>query len=97
MIKRRKIFIVALIVVLGLNAVILSMAVSELPPSGHADNPTNNHVVQHYIDSGYEDFGGYNLVANILVGYRIYDTFIEIIVLFSAVMAIVATLKYIKD
>lgn len=93
----RKLFIIALIIVLGLNAFILTMAVTELPSYGHPENPTNNHVMQHYVERGVEEFGGYNLVANILVGYRIYDTFVEIIVLFAAVMAIFATLKYIKD
>ncbi len=97
MTNTRKAFIVALIIVLGLNAFILTMAVAELPEYANPGNPTNNHVTQHYIDHGVEEFGGYNLVANILVGYRIYDTFIEVIVLFAAVMAILATLKNVKD
>lgn len=95
--KTRKIFIVALIIILGLNAFVLSMAVSELPSYASIDNPTNNYVKNYYVEEGVDDFGGYNLVANILVGYRIYDTFGEIIVLFSAVMAILATLKFIRD
>ncbi|UMZ74589.1 hydrogen gas-evolving membrane-bound hydrogenase subunit E [Natranaerofaba carboxydovora] len=91
---RRKLFIIALILVLGTNLFIFTMAIAELPTYGDPGNPTNNHVRQHYVERTVEGVGGDNMVANILVDYRAYDTLIEIIVLYSAIIAILATLKF---
>jgi multicomponent Na+:H+ antiporter subunit B len=50
-------------------------------------------VIERYLEKGAEETGGHNLVANIVVEYRGYDTMIEITVLFTAVIAIFLTLK----
>jgi multisubunit Na+/H+ antiporter MnhB subunit len=82
---------IALLLLLIAN--MLLMTVSEIPPYGDPAAPTNNYVTERYLDKGYEETGGANLVANIVVGYRGYDTLVEITVLFAAVIAIFLTLK----
>lgn len=84
------VFIVLLLVLIGY---MLLMTVSEIPPYGEMDTPTNNYVPRRYLDKGYKETGGHNLVANIVVSYRGYDTLVEITVLFTAVIAIFLTLK----
>jgi multicomponent Na+:H+ antiporter subunit B len=69
------------------------MTITEIPPYGNPETPTNNYVMERYLEKGYEETGGHNLVANIVVIYRGYDTLVEITVLFTAVIAIFLTLK----
>jgi len=89
----RALFNVFIVLLLLLLAQMLIMTVSELPKYGDPAAPTNNYVTERYLSKGYEEVGGLNLVANIVVGYRAYDTFVEIVVLFTAVIAILLTLK----
>lgn len=83
-------FIILLLILIGF---MLVMTVSEIAPYGTADAPANNYVTERYLEKGYEETGGHNLVANIVVIYRGYDTLIEITVLFTAVIAIFLALK----
>ncbi|MBS3885821.1 MAG: hypothetical protein KGZ41_00505 [Dethiobacter sp.] len=89
----RALFNVFIVLLLLLLAQLLVMTVSEIPRYGDPAAPTNNYVTERYLNKGYEEVGGLNLVANIVVGYRAFDTFIEIVVLFTAVIAILVTLK----
>jgi multicomponent Na+:H+ antiporter subunit B len=86
-------FNVITVILLILIGYMLVMTVSEIPPYGTMDRPTNNYVMRHYLDKGVEETHGHNLVANIVVFYRGYDTLVEIAVLFTAVIGIFTTLK----
>lgn len=68
-------------------------AVSELPPFGMAENPVHNQVSEHYINNALEDTGVSNMVTAVVFDYRAYDTMFETIVLFTATLAVVITLK----
>ena len=68
-------------------------AVAELPPYGMADNPVHNQVSDRYIDAAKDDTGVLNMVTAIVLDYRAYDTMFETIVLFTATLAVVVTLK----
>jgi multicomponent Na+:H+ antiporter subunit B len=59
-----------------------------MPVYGNIDNPTNNYVYDYYITKGAEDSGGLNLVANIILDFRGYDTLLESTVLFTTVISI---------
>lgn len=89
----KAIFNVMIVLLLLLIGYMLLMTVSEIPPYGDPAAPTNNEVIERYLERGYEETGGHNLVANIVVSYRGYDTLVEITVLFAAVIAIFLTLK----
>ena len=68
------------------------LAVVEMPPYGRVDNPTINEVWERYVWKGPAESGGLNMVTNIILDYRGYDTLLETTVLFTAVMAIMLTL-----
>ncbi len=66
----------------------LMLAVTEMPTYGNPDNPTFNIVWERYVYQGVEESGGINLVSNVLLDYRGYDTLMESTVLFVTVVAI---------
>jgi multicomponent Na+:H+ antiporter subunit B len=84
--------LLALLVVLPCLAALVLLA-AELPPYGSPDNPANNEVAARYIKLGVEETGAINVVTEILVDYRAYDTLIETTVLFTALVAVLLTLK----
>lgn len=90
-IKNVLIFIIAILAVFG-----ILLAVAELPPYGVADNPIHNQVSERYINKALDETGIYNMVTGIVLDYRAYDTMFETIVLFTATLAVVITLKQFK-
>lgn len=83
--------IMTIIVLLAIFGVLL--AVAELPPYGMADNPIHNQVSERYINNSLDDTGVSNMVTSIVLDYRAYDTMFETIVLFTATLAVIITLK----
>ena len=83
-------------IVAGLAVFGVLLAVAELPPYGMADNPIHNQVSDRYINKSLEDTGVSNMVTSIVLDYRAYDTMFETIVLFTATLAVVITLKPFK-
>jgi multicomponent Na+:H+ antiporter subunit B len=75
-------------ILVALISFMLMLAVTEMPPYGNINNPTNNYVWERYVYKGVEESGGLNLVANILLDYRGYDTLLESTVLFATVVSI---------
>jgi multicomponent Na+:H+ antiporter subunit B len=80
-----------LIVLLVTYGIVITVA--ELPPYGMADNPVHNQVPERYINESMEETGIPNMVTSIVLDYRAYDTMFETIVLFTAALAVVITLK----
>jgi len=56
-------------------------------------NPAHNQVTRRYIENAWEETGVLNMITAIVLDYRAYDTMFETIVLFTAVLAVVITLK----
>ncbi len=84
----RILFYVMSIILVGLISFMLMLAVTEMPVYGNLDNPTNNYVYERYVTESVEESGGLNLVANILLDYRGYDTLLESTVLFATVISV---------
>jgi multicomponent Na+:H+ antiporter subunit B len=80
-----------IIVLLATYGVLI--VVAELPPYGQPDNPVHNQVSERYINDALEETGSLNMVTSIVLDYRAYDTMFETIVLFTAALAVVITLK----
>lgn len=78
------------IAMLTVLAVIMIAAVVELPRPGAPDAPVHTHVSAWYIDGGVEAGGADNLVAAVLLNYRALDTFGEVVVIFAALIAVLA-------
>lgn len=92
--KSHQILKKALAVLLIVLAVIGVLAVvAELPPYGQADNPVHNEVSERYIHQALQETGATNMVTAVVLDYRAYDTMFETIVLFTATLAVVITLK----
>lgn len=89
--KNVLVFIIALLAIFG-----ILLAVAELPPYGMADNPIHNQVSERYINRSLDDTGVFNMVTGIVLDYRAYDTMFETIVLFTATLAVMITLKPFK-
>jgi len=70
----------------------LIWAVSDLPTFGDPGNPVHTHVAPYYIEHAYKDLGVPNMVAAVLASYRSIDTFGEVIVIFTAALAVFALL-----
>lgn len=91
--KIKNLLIIAIAILAVFGAL---LAVAELPPYGMADNPIHNQVSERYINQSLDDTGVLNMVTGIVLDYRAYDTMFETIVLFTATLAVVITLKPFK-
>lgn len=80
----------AVVVVTG---AFLVWAVSDLPAFGQPDNPAQMHVAPYYIEHAYKDLGVPNMVAAVLASYRSIDTLGEVVVIFTAGMAVLSLLS----
>lgn len=73
-----------------LVALPLVVAVGALPATGTVDAPVHEHVAGHYVEHGAEETGMANLVTAVLLDYRSFDTFAEVMVIFVAVVAVLS-------
>lgn len=80
------------IVVLGLLAVPLLIAMASLPPNGSPLSPTYTHTVPRYLERGLDEAGAENIVTDIILNYRGFDTNGEVTVIFTAMVAVFAVL-----
>ncbi len=95
--KQRVIFLVLVLTLITMVSYMLLLAVMEMPLYGQPDCPAMNEVARRYIDKGVEEAGGLNLVTNVLLDYRAYDTLLETTVLFTTVMSIMLVLGVKRD
>lgn len=72
---------------------LLLVTVSYLPPVGNPDNPTNNEVVEKYIEDAMKDTGAVNIVTGMILDYRAFDTFGESNVLFVATCTVLILMR----
>ncbi|GAH22929.1 unnamed protein product [marine sediment metagenome] len=56
-------------------------------------SPVPRVITQYYIDYGREETGAINLVSAIYLGYRVFDTFGETLVLLLAVFGVAMLFK----
>lgn len=75
----------------------LLATVIELPSFGRDSAPTNNPVIQRYLEHGLEETGAVNAVAGMILDYRAFDTLGESHVLFTAAMAVLILLLSAKE
>jgi multicomponent Na+:H+ antiporter subunit B len=88
---RLRYLLILLIVLIVTYSVLITVV--ELPPYGMPDNPVHNEVSERYLHSALEETGVLNMVTSIVLDYRAYDTMFETVVLFTAALAVVVTLK----
>ena len=78
-----------LIVFILLAAAVPMLAgVAGLPRPGDPQAPVHAHVAAHYVKEGVRESGAANLVTGVLLNYRAFDTFGEVMVIFAALAAV---------
>lgn len=78
---------------IAIIAYMLLQAVVEMPLYGAGNNPAHNYVIKYYIEQGLEKTGAVNIITQIILDFRGYDTLIETTVLYTAITAVLLTLK----
>jgi multicomponent Na+:H+ antiporter subunit B len=73
-----------------LVALPLVAGVATLPPHDAPDAPIHTHVGARYLERGVAETGMKNLVTAVLLNYRGFDTFIEVVVIFTALASVLA-------
>jgi multicomponent Na+:H+ antiporter subunit B len=69
------------------------IGVAELPRPGDPEAPVHTHVAARYVAEGARETGAENLVTGVLLNYRAFDTFGEVVVIFAALAAVMAVLS----
>jgi multicomponent Na+:H+ antiporter subunit B len=64
-----------------------------LPRPGDPAAPAHTHVAARYIAAGARETGADNLVTGVLLNYRAFDTFGEVMIIFTALAAVMAVLS----
>jgi len=78
--------------IVWVTGAVLIYGTMDLPVFGDPTAPAHNHVAPYYLLESYNDIGIPNVVASILASYRGYDTLGEVVVVFSAVIGVLALL-----
>jgi multicomponent Na+:H+ antiporter subunit B len=65
----------------------------DIPAFGSEDAPIHNHVAPRYINDSSAEIGVPNIVTSILASYRAFDTFGEVVVIFTAGIGVLALLS----
>jgi multicomponent Na+:H+ antiporter subunit B len=72
----------------AITGLLLCIAVADLPAFGDSAAPIHNHVAPDFIIGSATDIGVPNVVTSVLASYRGYDTLGEVVVVFTAAIAV---------
>lgn len=75
------------------TALMLAIAVNDLPHFGDVNAPIHNHVAPEFIVGSQKDIGIPNIVTSVLASYRGFDTLGETVVVFTAAIAVLLILS----
>jgi multicomponent Na+:H+ antiporter subunit B len=89
----RRLYAVGSVALCLLLIAVLLLTVSYLPVLGDPNGPNNNEVSARYIEHGMEESGAVNIVTNMILSYRGFDTFGETCVLFIAATCVIVLLR----
>lgn len=80
------------LVVVCITGAALIYGTLDMPAFGDPDNPIHQHVAPRYIEDSPKEVGLPNMVTSVLASYRGFDTFGEVVVVFSAFIAVLSLL-----
>lgn len=84
------------LVVVVITGSLLIYGTLDMPYFGSADAPAHVHVAPHYINDSMQEIGVPNIVTSVLASYRGFDTFGEVVVIFTAGMGVLALLSMVR-
>jgi multicomponent Na+:H+ antiporter subunit B len=73
-------------------AVPMLIGIAGLPRPGDPSAAVHTHVTARYVAQGAHETGAENLVTGVLLNYRAFDTFGEVMIIFTALAAVMAVL-----
>ncbi len=76
------------LLVVVITGMVLVYGTLDMPEFGSADSPAQTHVAAEYLARTPTDTGVPNVVTAILASYRGYDTFGEVVVVFTAAIGV---------
>lgn len=79
--------------VVFITGCLLIYGTMDMPYFGSADAPIQQHVAPRYIDHSMQEIGIPNIVTSVLASYRAFDTFGEVVVIFTAGIGVLALLS----
>lgn len=79
--------------VVTVTGALLIYGTFDMPYFGLMNAPIHLHVEPRYINDSMQEIGVINIVTSILASYRAFDTFGEVVVIFTAGIAILALLS----
>ena len=85
----------ALVVVI-ITGGLLIYGTLDMPYFGSAQAPAQVHVAPEYIQESMQETGLPNIVTSVLASYRGFDTFGEVVVIFTAGMGVLALLRVVR-
>lgn len=80
------------LIVVFITGAALIYGISDMPPFGLAENPVHQHVAPHYIERSGAEIDIPNIVTSVLASYRGFDTFGEVVVVFTAAIGVLLLL-----
>lgn len=84
------------LVVVALTASLLIYGTLDMPYFGSQEAPIHNHVANRYINDSMQEVGIPNIVTSVLASYRAFDTFGEVVVIFTAGLGVLTILPKVK-
>ena len=87
--RRRSVPALLLVTITG---TLLIIGTFNMPDFGAADAPAQTHVSPRYLEQSAEEIGIPNVVTSVLASYRGFDTFGEVVVVFTAGIGVLALL-----
>jgi len=84
------------IVVVIITGSLLIYGTLDMPRFGLAEAPIHQHVAPRYINDSMQEIGVPNIVTSVLASYRAFDTFGEVVVIFTAGMGVLALLSMVR-
>ena len=88
---RHKLLLALLVVVF--TGGVLIYGTFDMPSFGAANAPIHSHVAPRYINESMKEIGIPNIVTSVLASYRAFDTFGEVVVIFTAGIGVMALLS----
>lgn len=80
------------ILLVTVTGALLVVGTLDMPPFGSADAPAQQHVAPRYLQQSWAEIGIPNVVTSVLASYRAYDTLGEVLVIFTAGVAVILAL-----
>lgn len=79
--------------VVTITGALLIYGTLDMPYFGSAQAPVHLHTAPHYINDSMQEIGVPNIVTSVLASYRGFDTFGEVVVIFTAGIGVLALLS----